>query len=137
MKNAKRFVFDTNVLVSAVLFPVSIPALALKKAITIGTVIVSEDCLDELSRVIMDERFEKYSSFSKRQMFLLDFENAAEFIGVKNKIILSRDPDDDKFLSLAKAGSASAIITGDDDLLVLRPLGSISILTPSDFMKLY
>lgn len=137
MKNAKRFVFDTNVLVSAVLFPVSIPALALKKAITIGAVIVSEDCLDELSRVIMDERFEKYSSFSKRQMFLLDFENAAEFIGVKNKIILSRDPDDDKFLSLAKAGNASAIITGDDDLLVLHPWGSISILTPSGFMKLY
>ena len=137
MKSANRFVFDTNVLVSAMLFPGSIPALALKKAITIGTAVVSEDCMDELSRVVMDEKFSTYSSFSKRQMFLLDFENAAEFIEVKNKIALSRDVDDDKFLSLAKAGNACAIITGDDDLLALHPFDAIDILKPSDFLIQY
>ena len=135
MKNADRLVFDTNFLVSAMLFPRSVPALALKKAFNNGAVVVSVETMDELSRVVMDEKFEKYSSFSKRQMFLLYFENAAEFIEVKNKIVLSRDADDDKFLSLAKAAKAVCIVSGDEDLLVLNPFDSILILTPSDFLK--
>jgi len=55
MKKDNSFVFDTNVLVSAMLFPESVPALALKKAFGIGTVVVSEECMEELSRVITDE----------------------------------------------------------------------------------
>jgi len=38
MKKSKRFVLDTNVLVSAALFSNSVPALAVKKAFNIGTV---------------------------------------------------------------------------------------------------
>ena len=130
MKKDKAFVFDTNILVSAMLFPVSVPALALKKAFSIGTVVVSEDGMEELSRVITDEKFEKYSSFSKRQMFLLDFEDAASFVQVKHKITACRDPKDDKFLSLAVRAKATTIISGDDDLLVLNPFKNILILSP-------
>lgn len=143
MKKDNRFAFDTNVLVSAMLFPDSVPALALKKAFSIGTVVVSEECMEELSRVITDEKFEKYSSFLKRQMFLLDFEDASEFVQVKSKIALCRDPKDDKYLSLAVSAKAKAIITGDHDLLLLNPFKNIStssmhrilILSPSDFLN--
>lgn len=99
MKKHNCYVFDTNVLVSAMLFPVSVPALALKKAFNIGIVVVSVEGMEELSRVVTDEKFEKYSSFSKRQIFLLDFEDAASFINVKQKITVCRDPKDDKYLS--------------------------------------
>ncbi len=40
-----------------------------------------------------------------------------------------RDPFDRPFLELALAGRADALITGDDDLLVLAPQFSIPILT--------
>ncbi|MBW8050035.1 MAG: putative toxin-antitoxin system toxin component, PIN family [Cytophagales bacterium] len=53
------------------------------------------------------------------------------------KITLSRDPDDNKFLSLAKSAKAACIVTGDNDLLVLHSFGSIAILKPSEFLKKY
>ncbi len=111
MQKTNRFVFDTNVLVSSMLFPKSIPALALQKAINTGKIVVSAECMEELSRVVLDEKFEKYSTFSRRQMFLLFFENICEFIKVKDKIILSRDLNDNKFLSLSKAAKANCIVS--------------------------
>jgi len=137
MKKDNSFVFDTNVLVSAMFFPESVPALALKKAFGIGTVVVSEECMEELSRVITDEKFEKYSSFSKRQMFLLDFEDAASFVQVKRKIAACRDTKDDKYLSLAVSANAKFIITGDNDLLILNPFKNISIITPAEFLEVF
>ena len=43
-----------------------------------------------------------------------------------------RDPDDDKFLELALASGARAIVTGDADLLVLDPWRDIRIVKLTD-----
>ncbi|WP_459868116.1 putative toxin-antitoxin system toxin component, PIN family [Endothiovibrio diazotrophicus] len=48
-----------------------------------------------------------------------------------------RDPKDNKFLELAVAGGASALITGDQDLLALHPFRGIPILAPADFLAQY
>lgn len=45
-----------------------------------------------------------------------------------------RDPNDDKYLVLAQAGSADVIVSSDDDLLVLHPWRGISIPSPADFL---
>lgn len=44
-----------------------------------------------------------------------------------------RDPDDDRVLALARAFDAHALITGDNDLLVLDPWGDLRIVSPRDF----
>jgi uncharacterized protein len=44
-----------------------------------------------------------------------------------------RDLDDDMILATALAGNAVCIITGDQDLLILKKFGSIDILKPSEF----
>ena len=46
-----------------------------------------------------------------------------------------RDPDDDVVLATALAGECAAIVTGDQDLLVLDPFKGIRVLTPSAFWK--
>jgi putative PIN family toxin of toxin-antitoxin system len=46
-----------------------------------------------------------------------------------------RDPDDDVVLATAVVGRAEAIVTGDDDLLVLRSHAGIPILTPRQFLE--
>jgi len=46
-----------------------------------------------------------------------------------------RDPKDNKFLEVAIAGSADAIITDDDDLLTLDPFRDVRIATPSAFLE--
>lgn len=134
MKKDKHFVFDTNVVVSAVMLPDSPPARALRKALNTGTIVMSEECMDELSRVITHKKFDRYVSFPKRQMFLLYFEYLAGFVDIKKEITVCRDPDDNKFLSLAINARAACIVTGDTDLLELHPFQGIAIVNPSQFL---
>ncbi len=48
---------------------------------------------------------------------------------------ICRDADDDVVLATALAGSCRAIITGDQDLLILDPLRGIRVLVPSAFWR--
>ena len=47
-----------------------------------------------------------------------------------------RDADDMHILGLAKAGKADYLVTGDDDLLVLKRFGRCRIVTPRQFWSL-
>ena len=47
-----------------------------------------------------------------------------------------RDKDDDVVLATALAGKADVIVTGDEDLLVLKKFRGIGILSPRQFLKL-
>lgn len=47
-----------------------------------------------------------------------------------------RDPDDVQILALAKISGADYIITGDEDLLVLKKHGSTRIVSPRRFWEL-
>ena len=48
---------------------------------------------------------------------------------------MSRDADDDVVLATAVAADASVIVTGDQDLLVIRRLNRIEIISPRDFLS--
>jgi uncharacterized protein len=58
------------------------------------------------------------------------------FIEPNTKVVICRDPDDDKFLELAKTIDADFIISGDKDLLELKQFQNTTILKPSQFMAL-
>jgi putative PIN family toxin of toxin-antitoxin system len=45
-----------------------------------------------------------------------------------------RDPDDDMVLATAVSGGAAAIVTGDDDLLVLGSYQGVQIMSPREFL---
>jgi uncharacterized protein len=47
-----------------------------------------------------------------------------------------RDEDDDVVLATALAGKVDVIVTGDEDLLVLRKFRGIEILSPRQFLQL-
>ncbi|MBI5217419.1 MAG: putative toxin-antitoxin system toxin component, PIN family [Bacteroidia bacterium] len=137
MKKSKLFVFDTNVVISAMLFAGSKPRAALEHGFNRGTLLISAETLSELRETALSEKFEKYAPLSKRKLFLKRFEEKIFVIDISENVKLCRDPDDDKFLSLAKAGNASAIITGDKDLLILNPFDNIPIITPVAFLKMF
>ena len=48
---------------------------------------------------------------------------------------ISRDPDDDKFVSLALDAGATIIISGDRDLKEIRMYKGIEIMSPSAFLE--
>lgn len=47
----------------------------------------------------------------------------------------SRDADDDVVLAAAVAASATVIVTGDLDLLVLQSYRGVETVTPRDFLS--
>ena len=57
MSRSARYVFDTNTLVSAVLFEQSTPGQALGRALRLGEILVSLSTLDELAEVLQREKF--------------------------------------------------------------------------------
>lgn len=133
----KYFVVDTNIVISVAVFSSSTPALSLKKALSSGRLAFSESILQEYSETLSNNKFDRYILIEKRTLFLEKFIAEGTLIPVNKSIRICRDPKDDKYLELALAYNASAIITGDKDLLVLHPYENIPVLTPVDFLNQY
>jgi uncharacterized protein len=131
----ERVVLDTNVIVSAVLSPRSVPRQAFDLAFRRGTVLVSAAVLTELDAVLQRPKFERYLTTPDRLQFLTKFIQDATVIEVVDVVTDCRDPKDNKFLELAVSGGASRIISGDADLLVLHPFRGVAILTPQAFVS--
>ncbi len=135
MNGSIRYVFDTNVLVSALLFEHSRPGQAFRRALEMGQVLLSLPVLEEVNEVLSREKFERYMTAEEREEFLEALVGRARFIDPTEQIRVCRDPKDDKFLELAVSGGASYIITGDKDLLVLGSFRGIEILRVDNLLK--
>ena len=133
---SKFFVFDTNTLISAVFNEHSQPALALKKARTIGTLLVSDEIIAEYLIVFARDKFNKWLSLETRIEFIENIIANALSVQIVERVFECRDPKDDKYLSLAISAQADAIVSGDEDLLVLNPFRRIPILNASGFLSL-
>lgn len=132
MKRA-RAVLDTNVIVSGLLFPGSVPSRALLKAQE-GAVLMSEAMQLELLEVFSRPRFDRYASRAERLQLASAVVFASEQVWIAMPIRICRDARDDKFLEAAVYGDAQAIVTGDNDLLALDPFRDIRIFSPADFL---
>jgi uncharacterized protein len=130
-----RFVFDTNVLISASLLPSSKPRRALDLAIKQGKLLLSYPVLAELCEVLSRERFRRYIDEEDIRTFVAVLTREAEWVDVDMRITACRDPKDDKFLELAVSGRGTCIVSGDSDLLVLSPFQGILIMTPQTFLE--
>ena len=137
MSARPRYVFDTNVLVSALLFSSSVPRLAWNKARANGTALISAKTLGELSEVLHRPKLVAYVTPAESAVFLEALAQEAELVVISERVAVSADPKDDKFLELALAGRADFLITGDRAYLL--PLGEYQgtrILTPRAFFDL-
>jgi len=130
-----RLVFDTNTLISSLLLPDSLPAKAVRKGLREGIVIVSQSTLTELADVISRSKFDRYLSLDNRRQFFRHFSKVTETVVVVRQIQACRDEKDNKYLELADSGEATAIITGDSDLLILHPFKTIQIITSKHFLN--
>ena len=127
-----RIVFDTNVVVSALLSPAG--RLSWLREAWHSKVVVplaSGDTTRELIRVLAYPKFRLTAD--ERDDLLADYLPWCETVGVSERLDTPycRDPSDRPFLELALAGKADALITGDDDLLVLAPTFPVPILSPN------
>ena len=115
-----KVVLDTNVVVSAILFEHGQLAW-IRGAWTAGriTPLVDRPCLDELVRVLAYPKFqltegEIRSLLGSYLPYAVTVDTSAAAPG---DLPRCRDPEDDKFLMLARAGEAEVLVTGDAALL--------------------
>lgn len=129
------WVIDTNVLVSRLLVPHGVAGRAVDHALARGILLVSEATLAELAEVLGRAKFDPYVSRDARRQFLRLLGGVARMIPVTREFAgACRDAKDDKFLEVAWAGGASAIVTGDRALLELDPFHGVRIVAPRDFL---
>lgn len=126
--------FDTNVTVSAVLLPRSVPRQAFDLALQSGKLLASQATIEELEQVLRRRKFDKCVSQRARLEFLMALVNQAEIVPVVHRVAACRDPDDNKFLELAVSGHATHIVSGDDDLLALHPFQAIAVVSATNFL---
>jgi putative PIN family toxin of toxin-antitoxin system len=131
-----RIVFDTNVVVSTLLFRFGRLA-GLREIWRSGVAIplVSRTTTEELLRVLAYPKFKR--SEADRDELLADFLPFAEIVTIPApppKTPPCRDPKDVPFLELAIAGKADALVTGDADLHALHGRLKIAIITPEQWL---
>jgi uncharacterized protein len=136
MTNNVRYVFDTNVIVSSLLFENGKPAQALRYALANGEVLLSLDLLEELNEVLGRKRFDRYITSEEREEFLEALIARAVLVKITMNVQECRDPKDDKVLELALNGEAQYIISGDKDLLVLHPFREVQVIAADEFLKM-
>ena len=135
MAKKGRFVFDTNVIGSALLIKKSVARRAFDKARETGDILLSLEVIEELYDVLGRPAFDRYIDEEDRIKFLTLLVRGATLVEITERIKKCRDPKDDKFPELAVNGKADFIISGDGDLQVLNPFRKIAILSPREFLE--
>ena len=130
-----RVVVDTNVLISRLLAPSSLPGQAVSHAVRHGRLLASNETFEELAQVLGRAKFDRYLSLDERQQFMRLLGRIVDMPSITHRFTICRDPKDNKFLDLAVSGTASAIVTGDQDLLELHPFKQIPIIQPATYLQ--
>ena len=126
-----RIALDTNVLVSALLFPAGQLSWLREAWQTEAVVLLaSGDTTRELIRVLAYPKFRLTAD--ERDDLLADYLPWCETVTVPERLDTPdcRDPFDRAFLEVALAGRADALISGDNDLLALASAFTVPIVTP-------
>lgn len=131
----RRWVVDTNVLVSRLLAPRGNAGRAVDAALASGLLLVSDATLTELVAVLNRPKFDPWLSPDERRQFIALLGGVARRIPITRPIQACRDARYDKFLDVAVHGEAHALITGDADLLVLHPFHGVPIVSPVGFLE--
>lgn len=137
-RRERRVVLDTNVLISATLVHLGMPARIVIAALDGRiTLIVSDNLLTEYLNVIQRPHItKKYRELATRIQRISIFlrHDTIRVDGTPTKRVVLDDPKDDFIIAGAIEGKAHYIVSGDEHLLQLGKYRGIKILTPRDFV---
>ena len=135
MRSVPRVVFDTNTVISTLVFDLRSLVWLRQHWRDGGCVpIVSYATVTELTRVLGYAKFRL--SAEKCLQLQADYLPYCEAVDPTGKCpVQCRDAKDQRFLDLAESGKADILVTGDDDLLVLAAQTSFVIETPEEYRR--
>ena len=122
---------DTNILVSALISRDGAPGRVLALIKRLGlTLVTSEAQLDELRRVVRQDRLRSRLRPEEAEDLIGNIEAVGEVIRHLPDLNASPDPDDNTILAAAIAGRADLIVSGDKKhMLALEDVAGIPIVT--------
>jgi len=98
--------------------------------------VISPALLDELREVLERPKFRRFISLTVAREFVDGLADDALLIADPPALEgVSRDPDDDYLIALARAAGADYLVSGDGDLLELQDPDP-PVLTPRQFLDL-
>lgn len=128
-----KVVLDTDVLISALVFPGGAPEQVYREAIEGRiTLVASPPLLAELARVLT-ERFGWQDAYVRAA--LAQIVRIGEVVEpVEPVTVIVDDPDDDRVLEATRAAGARVVVSGDHHLRSLGRWGEVAILDPAAFL---
>ena len=130
-----RAVLDLNVYVSALINPAGTPSQVVRLGLQRRyEIVVCPALLTELHEVLSRETFRRYFTPDEAAEFLGAVAGASHEVADPATVeAVSRDPDDDYLVALARDAGAERLVTGDPDLLeVAGPL--VPVVSPGVFV---
>jgi putative PIN family toxin of toxin-antitoxin system len=98
-------------------------------------IVFSEELFNEFLEVVHREKFVRYFNDLNIKILVEIINEKALFVKVFSIVNVCRDVKDNFLLSLAIDGEVDYLITGDNDLLILKHYQKTSILTINDFIS--
>ncbi len=129
-----RAVFDTNIIVSALLFGGRTGDLGRAWQTARFQLLLSRAILEEVLRVLAYPKFQ-LTEGEIRGLLEEELVPFAETVIVRgHPVIRLRDPDDLAVVACALTGRARCLVTGDADLLSLECIRRVEIIRPAEFI---
>ncbi len=137
-----RVLLDANILISFLLIPHK--RSPIYQVVTAGlrgefVILLPGPLLEELAKKVHEKKYLADRITPKElQEFVAMLAQLAETIPPITEPIptVTRDPKDDYLLAYALVGEADYLVTGDDDLLVLKQVGQVEIVTPREYVAI-
>ena len=129
-----KLIIDTNLWVS---FIISNKLNLLDPLLFAGDarLLFSAELILEIQETIAKPRLKKYFRTNSLEEMLSVFEPFIDLVKVESIVTVCRDPNDNFLLALAKDGKADYLLTGDNDLLVIKKFGKTKIITIASFIE--
>lgn len=129
-----RVVFDTNVLVAAIVFPGGRGDAALQRVVEEqDQLLISKAILDELLGVLARKFARDAEELAHVALFLGEL---GTLVQPGRRLRIVKDDPDNRILECALAGRADAIVTGDRALLALREFRGVRVVSLRDYLEL-
>lgn len=137
--NATRVVMDTSVLVRYLIKPSTAIRALIEERWLMDEIrmVTSPELVAELEGVVERDALRRFIHPQESRALLNAIRWKAECLPALGPVpAYTRDPKDDKFVACALAGKVEFLISVDNDLLALRSLADVRMITPYEFIQM-
>ena len=128
-----RVVFDSNIYISALVFPGSQAEQAFSRVLEgTDTLVLSKAILDEVMGILARKFSRDPEALSQTAVLMAEM---GEFVKPARTVEVFKDDPDNRILECAEAGHAECIVTGDKAMLQLKQYGSIRLVSLREYLS--